>query len=117
MSVIEETLQVIADVTAHSRELLSGLSAETLNWKPAPRRWSAAQCLEHMIAAHSAYFPIFERVRRGEYRSRAWERIPLLPLLFGLSLAEGLNGEAAKMMKAPPVFQPSQSAIPADIVP
>jgi hypothetical protein len=117
MGVIEDTLKVIEEVTAQSRELFVGLSAETLNWKPAPGRWSAGQCLDHLITANNTYFPIFEQVRRGEHRARAWERVPLLPALFGRSLAEGLSGEAAEMMEAPAVFRPSQSSIPSDIVP
>jgi len=117
MSVIEDTLNIIDLVTAQSREMLVGLSAEALNWKPAPERWSIAQCLDHLISAHSSYFPIFDQVRRGEYRRRLWERVPLLPVLFGRSLVEGMRGEAAEMIKAPAVFWPSQSGIPADIVP
>ncbi len=117
IGVIDETLKVIDMVTAQSREVFSGISVETLNWKPAPQRWSAGQCLDHLITAHSAYFPIFEQVQRGDYLGRAWERIPLLPFLLGRSLAEGLSGEAAKMMKAPADFWPSESDIPADIIP
>ncbi len=34
-----------------ARELVSGLSNAQLNWKPAPEKWSIAQCLDHLTVA------------------------------------------------------------------
>ena len=33
------------------------LTAEQLNWKPAPERWSVGQCLEHLAISNEVYQP------------------------------------------------------------
>src|ERR1700758_2905150 len=41
------------DQTAQA--LAAGLTAEQLNWQPAPGSWSVGQCLEHLCLTDEAY--------------------------------------------------------------
>jgi hypothetical protein len=40
-----------------AKELVAGLTAEQLNWQPAPGSWSIGQCLDHLCATTDAYLP------------------------------------------------------------
>lgn len=62
---VEETEVVRLD----ARGLLAGLSAEQANWKPAPARWSVAQCLEHVTRSVNLY-PAKVDAMLGEARTR-----------------------------------------------
>ncbi|HTH38149.1 MAG TPA: DinB family protein, partial [Pyrinomonadaceae bacterium] len=55
-------LQKTAD---DARSTFGSLSVEQLNWKPAEKSWSIAQCFDHLITTHSLYFPLFERMAMG----------------------------------------------------
>lgn len=54
-----------------------------LNWKPAEKSWSVAQCFDHLITVHSMYFPLFERMANGDMRQSFWEKTSPLSGFFG----------------------------------
>jgi hypothetical protein len=41
----------------NARQLVAGLTAEQLNWQPAPSSWSVGQCLEHLCLGNETYLP------------------------------------------------------------
>ncbi|HJX90330.1 MAG TPA: DinB family protein [Pyrinomonadaceae bacterium] len=92
------------------------LNVEQLNWKPAPERWSVAQCFDHLVTSNASYFPVFDSVINGQKKSRAIERIPLLPNLWGMLLIKSLDPNATRKLKAPGRFQPSASDISGSII-
>lgn len=47
---LEEDLRQIAAVKAEAQRLVAGLSDAEFNRRPAPGRWSAAECLDHLNA-------------------------------------------------------------------
>ena len=55
----------LSNVATDSKTIFGSLSAAQLNWKPAPKSWSVAQCFDHLITTHSLYFPEFERLANG----------------------------------------------------
>lgn len=91
------------------------LNAEQLNWKPAPDEWSVGQCLDHIITTDEQYTPIFEQVIQGTMRENVWQKIPLLPRLFGDMLFRYVHPETTRPMSAPAIFRPSESAITLDV--
>lgn len=40
-----------------AKELAAGLTAEQLNWQPAPGSWSIGQCVDHLCATTDSYLP------------------------------------------------------------
>lgn len=93
-----------------------GLSAEQLNWKPAEKSWSVAQCLDHLITTHSLYFPLFERLENGTGRPSFWEKYSPLSGFFGRFLVKSLSPENQKKIKTTSKAQPSVSEIDGGIV-
>ena len=105
--------RLVADETTRA---FGQLSAEQLNWKPSKREWSIGQCFDHLIISNRPYLPIIEEIRKGKWRQRAWERVPLLPRLFGKLLIRTLRADSRRGVKARPAFYPSTSLFTAGII-
>ena len=92
------------------------LSGEQVNWKPGEAEWSIGQCFDHLIISNRPFVPIFEDVLAGRLRRRLWERVPLLPRLFGTLLINTLRPDSGRKVKARPAFYPSSSRIDPAII-
>lgn len=91
------------------------LSYEELNWKPNAQSWSVGQCLHHLIVSNESYFPMFEQIQNGTYKTRFWERISPFTGFFGHKLLKSMQNTGRKL-KVPLIFTPSSSEVPSDIV-
>lgn len=87
------------------------LSAEQLNWKPAPQRWSIAQCMQHIIISNKLYFPILVQIADGTRRTRKRERLPLLPKVWGKMLTGSMEADSSRKVKTAAHLEPSTSEI------
>lgn len=111
--------ELTGELDAVAREvqtLFGALTAQQLNWKPGAERWSVAQCLDHLITTNRQYFPTLKEVSAGTKQSTMWERLPLLPGLFGKMMVKSMNPAATRKMRSPRKFQPSNSNLGAGIV-
>ena len=100
-----EELKAVAD---DARRDFGTLSATQINWKPSAEQWSVGQCFDHLVISNRPYLPIIEEIRDGRRRRRTWERMPLLPRLFGRMLIKTLRPDSGRNVKARPAFQPSE---------
>jgi hypothetical protein len=105
-----------ADLGHLAEQQLGGLTALQLNWRPNPEEWSVGQCLDHLILATSLYFPTFREIHAGTKRTTPWERVPVLPSLFGPWLIRLLSPERSARVPAPAVFRPTESHVEPQIV-
>lgn len=68
MNIEERLEQALADFEQADNDitrLLEDHNKELL-WKPHPKKWSAAQSIEHVLVTNERYFPILEkRISRG----------------------------------------------------
>ena len=111
----QEFLQTIAAEAAKNsdaaRQLVSSLSEAQLNWKPAPDKWSIAQCLEHLAVTSSKFGPYFTAAL-----ARARKKWPVTsspsyrPTLIGGWLIKQVVPETGRNLPAPKVFRPSESS-------
>jgi DinB superfamily len=113
---LPELIQDARAVGAEAESRFGHLTTEQLNWKPSESEWSVAQCLEHLVVSNAGYFPIAERIARGEHRPSLKERLPLLPRLFGSLVLRAVLPQTKQKLKARPNFQPSRSEIRPDIL-
>jgi hypothetical protein len=104
------------DLGRRAEEQLGGLTSKQLNWRPNPDEWSVGQCLDHLILATTTYFPTFRAIQAGTKRPTGWERVPLLPSLFGPWLIRLLSPERSAKVPAPAVFRPTESLVDPQIV-
>jgi len=95
-----------------ARSVVSGLSDAQLNWKPAPDKWSIAQCLEHLTAASSGFNPYFvEALARGRERFGAASPPTYQPSFLGRWLIKHVEPESPRKLRAPKIFKPSASNV------
>lgn len=102
--------------TEDCRRRFGALDAQTLNWKPAPDRWSVAQNLHHLIVINETYYPILDALARGSWRTPIPAHIPGLASLTGKMLLNAMQPDRRRRMKTVPMWEPSHSTIAADIV-
>lgn len=93
-----------------------GLDERALNWKPGPDRWSVAQCLQHLIASNQEYGVTFEAIADGSHRSTLFERIPLLPRVWGPLIAWSMTPGNRVKVPTTETLQPAASDISGTIV-
>ena len=117
---MKDDLQNLIDqagaIADDAQRVFGGLSTEQLNWKPAPERWSVAQCFDHLITTNSGYLPVIDDVLKGQKRSSVWQKIPFLPGIWGKLLIKSLDPAQARKIKAPKRFEPAQSDISGAII-
>ncbi len=97
------------------KSTFGGLSAEQLNWKPAEKGWSVAQCLDHMIRANHEFDAEFEKLASGTRQNSFWENYSPFTGWFGRFLVKAVT-EDSKKAKAPSERIVPPSEIEADIV-
>jgi len=94
----------------------STISLQQLNWRPSPESWSIAQCLEHLVISHSAYFPVLKKATEGVYRVSFWERYSPFSGICGRLLKDQLREQPKKKLIAPKVIRPTTSEIKEEII-
>ncbi|HEX6717968.1 MAG TPA: DinB family protein [Pyrinomonadaceae bacterium] len=104
-----------SNIAADAKSTFGGLTPSQLNWKPAPERWSVAQCFDHLITSNKGYFPIVEGVLAG-HKPTLWQQMPVLPGLAAKLLIKSLDPASTRKIKAPGKFQPAQSDITASVI-
>lgn len=115
----DEVSALLAEAAAVAREAgetFGSFDAAQLNWKPSAEQWSVGQCFDHLLTTNAAYFPSFEQLVKGEKQITFWERLPVLPSLFGRLMIRALDPRATRKLKAPAVFRPASSDVSGDVV-
>ena len=96
--------------------MFGALSEDQLNWKASEKSWSIAQCFDHLVTAHSLYFPLFERLENGHMKRTFWEIYSPFSGFFGSFLIKSLDPKNPKKMKTTSKGQPSVSTIDGAII-
>ena len=113
---VDNVTSELQKVSDDARDSFGGLSVEQLNWKPAEKSWSVAQCLDHLITTHSLYFPLFEQLADGSFRTSFLEKYSPLSGFFGRFLIRSLSPDNRKTMKTTGRAQPSASDLDGGLV-
>ena len=92
------------------------LDAWQLNWRPDVQQWSVAQCFDHLLTANRLMFSAAEDALSGATPSTVWQRLPVLPRVFGRALVRSQAPGSTGKYKAPSKAQPSASDVGADVV-
>jgi hypothetical protein len=111
-----ELAEKLEEVTNTVVAQFSALSHHQLNWKPEPSKWSIAQCLDHLITSNRAYFPVFDDILNERYQLSFLQRLNPFKKTFGPMMIKSLGPQPARKFKAPKIFEPSASELPAAIV-
>jgi DinB superfamily len=110
---------VAAEFSAIARDAHSvfGLFDEhQLNWRPDARTWSVAQCFDHLLNTNREMFQAIDAATDGSSPPTVWQRLPVLPRVFGLMMIKSQMPEAKRRFTAPRKAEPASSAIDPRII-
>lgn len=99
----ERIRSIIADMNAvaeDAKATFGSLSDEQLNWKPAEKSWSVAQCLDHLIKTSEQFYPEFAKLASGSRANTFWQNISPFTGWGGRFLINAVS-EDSKKAKAP----------------
>ncbi|HWQ35120.1 MAG TPA: DinB family protein [Blastocatellia bacterium] len=113
---LSEMLAETEAIAAEAQQSFGHLDAGQLNWKPGAEAWSVAQCLEHLLVANRAMLRPIDKALAGTWQRTFFERLPVLPGLFGRLLVKSQTPGSGRKFKAPPRASPSASEFDAQIV-
>jgi hypothetical protein len=106
----------LASISEKFEKTFGTLSDEQLNLRPAPDKWSIAQNIEHLIIINESYYPIFSALHDGSFKVHFLGKIPFLVKFFGNTLLKHISDRNKSRMKTFPIWEPSQSNVPAGIL-
>ncbi len=98
------------------RQSFGGLSPNELNWKHDESSWSIAQVIDHLIRTNESYYPVFDQLSAGTYRTPWPGKLGFYTRFMGNFLEKSLEPERKRKMRTFPVWEPTISNLPADIV-
>jgi hypothetical protein len=87
-----------------------------LNWRPDAASWSIAQCFDHLLNANREMFRAIDRATERSSPPSIWQRLPVLPRVFGAMLIKSQMPETKRKLKAPRTAEPASSAIDPHII-
>ena len=113
----------LADVTAElaaiareAQSVFGPLTEQQLNWRPDAARWSIAQCFDHLLKANREMFKSIDDAIDGARAPTVWQRLPVLPRVFGAMLIRSQRPDATRKFTAARRAEPSSSTIDPQIV-
>jgi hypothetical protein len=110
---------VAAEFTATARDTHSTfghLDEQQLNWRPDATSWSVAQCFDHLLSIDRQMFQAVDAAMDRSRPRTVWQRLPVLPRVFGLMLIKSQMPDAKRKFTAPSQAEPSSSAIDGQII-
>ncbi|MEM7373332.1 MAG: DinB family protein [Bacteroidota bacterium] len=109
-----DELQTLAERFEHT---FGSLTEDQLNWKPNPKQWSIAQCIDHMILANKAYFPTLVQIGNGTKKSKKREKLPVISDVWGAWLVRSSRPNSRlNKLRAPETYLPSEERIGKHII-
>ncbi len=103
LTALSEESEVLAE---RATERFAGLSPAQLGWRPAPKSWSVAECLDHLLTTHGLYLESIDRTLGRSVASSdpdaGFESGPLANRFI-----RSLGPDSTLRMKAPGLFKPA----------
>lgn len=113
---LQKIAQEIEATAKWAEEGLGPLPADQLNRRPAPDKWSAAECLQHLIITNRLYLPQLEAIVAGQYDPAPWHRLHGVGRYMGRYMLRYIDPHSTKPLPAPKIFLPSTSSLSPDVV-
>lgn len=99
----------IDTITDDFLKAFSGLSEEELNWKPSPDVWSIAENIDHLITLNETYFPVFEQLKKGDFKLPFIARFSFVVTFFGDMILKSVQPDRKKKGKTFAIWEPGKS--------
>ena len=106
----------LAATARDTRALFGVLDEHQLNWRRDATSWSVAQCFDHLLKINGEMFQAIDAAVGGSRPPTVWQRLPVLPRIFGSMMIKSQMPEAKRKFKAPSTAVPAPSTIDPRII-
>jgi hypothetical protein len=113
---LAEIRNALDHIAAEAEQTFDSLDARHLNWRPDAMRWSVGQCFEHLLTTNARILAHADEALDKTRPRTIWQRLPILPGVFGRLLIRSQAPGGTRKFTAPPAAQPAASDIGADVV-
>jgi hypothetical protein len=113
---LAEIASGLDSVAQEAQATFGGCDVRQLNWRPDAARWSVAQCFDHLLQANREMFQAIDAAMDPSIPRTVWQRLPVLPRIFGLMLIKSQMPDAKRKFTAPRKAKPAMSAIDPRII-
>jgi len=113
---LSEVKNALEEIARDAEQAFGVLDATQLNWRPDETRWSVGQCFDHLLTANQLILQCADEALAGAQPRTIWQRLPILPGIFGRLLIQSQAPGGTRKFTAPPAAQPSASGVGADVV-
>jgi hypothetical protein len=103
-------------IARDTQSLFGRLDERQLNWRPDATAWSVAQCFDHLLNANREMFQAMDAARDPARPRTVWQKLPILPGVFGRLLIKSQTPDSKRKFTAPRQATPSSSTIDAGII-
>ena len=100
-----------SEMARDTQSVFGLLDEPQLNWRPNSTSWSVAQCFDHLLSINRQMFLAIDAAMDGSHPPTIWQRLPVLPSLFGSMMINSQKPDARRKFKAPSSAVPAPSAI------
>ncbi len=115
-SFLQNKLDHIEGIARKTVDTFGKMTPAQLNYKPAPKSWSIAQCLEHLIITDKVYEPVLKKMLAGTHKPGFFAKRGIGADFFGNFLLQATAAYPDKKAKTIGIFKPSKSDISPDII-
>lgn len=113
---LAEVRSALDDIARGSQDTFGRLTPRQLNWRPDEARWGVAQCFDHLVTANRLMLQSAAAALDESQPRTVWQRLPVLPGMFGRLMIRSLTPTATRKLRAPMSARPAFSELPGDIV-
>jgi DinB family protein len=114
---VQRVIDQLDEADRHADALVANLSDAQFHWQPdGGRRWSVAQCLEHLAVGAEVYLAGMRGAVDRAKEERSVRRGPLAPGFFGRQFANSLEPPVRFRGRAPKAIVPSSTLSRAEIL-
>jgi DinB family protein len=103
-------------IARDTQSLFGRLDERQFNWRPDRASWSVAQCFDHLLNVNREMFQAVDAATDCARPRTVWQRLPVLPGVFGRMLIRSQAPEAKRKFTAPRKAEPASSAIDPRII-
>jgi hypothetical protein len=110
---------IAAELSAIARDThatFNVLDGQQLNWRPDATNWSVAQCFDHLLSTGREMFQAIDAAMDRSRPRTVWQRLPVLPRVFGAMLIKSQMPDSKRKFTAPRKATPATSAIDPQII-
>lgn len=92
--------QAIVDLKQADEDIKNLLeNHKELLWKPSPDKWSAAQCVEHIVVSNSRYFPVLDE-KLASPNNKHHNQKPYKPTFWGKIIYNAVDPDQMSKRKS-----------------